>query len=91
MSLLETLENEKRTFILTMERCPDTVRGLNILYINDIKYEIFKKEDHQDLVDDIIKKYKFKYYPTIFIEGKFIGGDKELEKYLEKKNEIKEL
>lgn len=89
MTLLEELIKDKKTFILTMEKCPDTVRGLSILYANGINYEIYKKEDHPDMVEDIIQKYSFKYYPTIFIDGEFIGGDKELEVYLKKKSEIK--
>ena len=40
MSLLETLIKEKRTWILTMEKCPDTVKGLGILYANNIDAEI---------------------------------------------------
>lgn len=89
MTLLEDLIKQKKTFILTMEKCPDTVRGLSILYANGIDYEIYKKEDHPDLVEEIIRKYSFKYYPTIFIKGNFIGGDKELETYLKKESEIK--
>ncbi|WUR03033.1 glutaredoxin [Vairimorpha necatrix] len=91
MSLLETLINEKRTCILTMEECQDTVRGLAILYANNVEFETFKKEENPDLVEDVIKKYNFKYYPTIFIKGEFIGGDKELDEYFKIHNEIKRI
>ncbi|KAF5140603.1 glutaredoxin-like protein [Vairimorpha ceranae] len=91
MSLLETLIKEKRTWILTMEKCPDTVKGLGILYANNIDAEIFKKEDHPDLVQDVLKEFNFKYFPTIFINGEFIGGDKELEEYLKIHNKVKHI
>lgn len=85
MSRLQDLIRNKSTFILTMDKCSDTVRGLEILNKHKVKYETIKKEENPDIVEDIIKEYNFKYYPTIFINGEFIGGDKELEIYLERK------
>lgn len=82
MSKLENLRYSKTTFILTMDKCDDTSRGLEILDKAKINY---KKEENLDLVKYIIKEYNFKYYPTIFINGEFEGRDKELETYLNNK------
>lgn len=84
MTVLTDLIKQKKTFVVTMEKCSDTVKGLKLLDDNNIKYEKIKKEDNQDLVNEIIQTYNFKYYPTIFLDGNFIGGDKELEIYLKK-------
>ncbi|EOB11434.1 thioltransferase [Nosema bombycis CQ1] len=85
MSKLQELINQKTTFILTMDKCSDTVKGLEILNNHKVDYISIKKEENPELVEDIIREYNFKYYPTIFINGEFIGGDKELNLYLNNK------
>ncbi|KAL6120711.1 hypothetical protein NUSPORA_02513 [Nucleospora cyclopteri] len=68
------------TFIIYKQRCPYCIRAKELLPTA----RIYDSELYKALSDEIKQKYNHKTFPKVFIEGKFIGGCDDLEKFLEK-------
>jgi glutaredoxin len=70
--------------LYTTKVCPYCWKAKRLLEENNIKYEEIVLDSREEL-DKLKKKTGHMTVPQISIDGKFIGGSDDLEKWLEKK------
>ena len=70
--------------IYTQDGCGACIRAKDLLDKRGFKYRSYVRKDHEELVTKLTNNYE--YVPVVFDGDKFIGGYKDLEKYLNLNN-----
>lgn len=80
--IIDQMIEERLTFILVSSMMEDCDLITNLLYEYGYPITIYRGDLYKDLRDEVVEIYEYDVYPAIFIRGKFIGGTKNLYKYL---------
>lgn len=73
--------------IVTKKNCPHCVMAKSTLKQKNVDFEEVDGMENQDLVRQITEKEKYKTFPMIYLNRKFIGGNSNLQEYYENEKE----
>lgn len=81
---IEKAIKKNPNFVVTKFKDPNSEKAVMRLNNKKIQYTKYDSEEYEKLSEEIKTTYKQSAFPMIFLEGKFIRNNEELNKYLSK-------
>ena len=81
---LNRVVNSDKVVIVTTSTCYFCIRSKKIFKKANVKYTEIDASEKKELVKELMRKYSYEFVPMIFINGTFLGGCADLERYAQR-------